>query len=639
MNSAFALFSFCAGIAIYFTLPLEPSVAYPLLIAALCAANFFVWRKNRAAIVFALLFGFFYSALYTRLIDIPRITYPKRDIEISGIVKGIDYTPDRIRIFIKTSLIGAGAYGRPEDATTTPMLVRLSMAADSQLPGIGDEITATATLFPPRAADSIGGFDSAEWAYFAGISATGVIKEMSVTNPKPKSDIATLRDYMHHQFRSPLFDSLVLGYKRTMTAEENNAWKAAGVAHVFAISGFHMTLVGGWLFAIFYFLFRAMPAVTRRSSARYPAMICAWFGLLFYLFLSGANVATQRAFLMTSFVFAAFMFGRSVFSMRNACIVFVALLLACPHYLLQAGFQLSFSAIFGLIWYFSGAKYAKLSRWQKVKRGIKAMVMTTMVATLFTGPFIAYHFNMVQIYSLIGNLLCLPIFSFLIMPLVLLGRVEWAGTVYGFALDIARWIETLPAALLQIPRVSGPALTLMVVGLLCLIMVKNKRMQIIATASCFLLSAIWITASPRPVFYASADHELIGLVKDGKLHFNRNKASGNNFAFDSWKLSNFEQAGTINLRIKCEKGLCEINTEKWNLAYTQKFIPLLNNMEKLCAENDFIVSYLKIEAPNCRAEILRGGFVIYKSGKVEYVTANRYWHIRPKQNTDRTAEQ
>ncbi|MCL2748949.1 MAG: ComEC family competence protein [Alphaproteobacteria bacterium] len=631
MTLAFALFSFCAGIAIYFALPFEPAIAYPFLISLLCAVNLFIWRKhNLAPIIFAFLFGFFYATAHTRFIDIPYISNPKRDIEISGSIKNIDYMPDKIRAFIKTN----------ETEKLPSMLVRVSLPLDATTPNIGDEITANGTLFPPSPADAPGGFDSAEWTYFDGLSATGYLTKITVTKENTANNIATLRNELHKKLDSKLFDSLVLGYKNSLTFEENNAWKAAGIMHVFSISGFHITLVGGWLFAMFYFFFRSMPPITRRIPARYPAMVFAWFGLLFYLFISGAEVATQRAFLTTSLMFLAFIAGRTMFTMRNAALVFAGLLLTNPHYLVEPGFQLSFSAIFGMIWFFGGSEYKKLSFWKKIWRALHAMIMTTIIASIFTAPFIAYHFNNVQIYSLIGNLICLPIFSLLIMPLTMIGMTTWAENIYNFTLKIAEWISTFPYAFLQTPNMPGIALALFTAALLCLMLVKNKKIKIIAIASCVLLSVIIIVAKPRPIFYTTADHELIAIVQDGKLYFNRNKASNHYFAFDTWKISNFEPTGTTNLRIKCEKGLCIIKTENWSLAYTQKFMPLLNHMEELCTENDFIASYLNItNASNCKAEILSKGFVIYKNGRVEYVIANRYWHIRPKQNKALTMAQ
>lgn len=621
MNLMFSLFAFCVGIAIYFALPFEPAIAFPLLIAVLCAANFVIFRKKSIAPVFAFLFGFFYCAAFVRLIDIPRLTSPKRDIEISGVVKNIDYTPDKARVFLQDSATGA--------------IYRLSVSEEIPIPSIAANINATATLFQPSPADVPGGFDSAEWAYFDGITATGYISELKINSNVKTSGIKTFRDYLHNKLDSKLFDTLVLGYKHALTDEETDVWKAAGISHVFSISGFHITLVGGWLFALFYFLFRLIPWITKRTSARYPAMICSFSGLLFYLFLSGADVATQRAFLTTSLMFAAFILGRNVFTIRNTALVFAALLITNPHYLVQPGFQLSFAAIFGLLWFFTDTKYEKLSLPMKVWRAIKIMILTTFIATIFTMPFIAYHFHTIQIYSLLGNLLCLPIFSLLIMPLTMLGLTSYAAAVYNWTFGIANWIATLPYAQIQIPNIPALALILMAVGLICLIIIKNRKIKFPLFAMLYLTSIILVATKPKPIFYASVNHELIAVVQNDELYFNRNKSSNNYFAFDAWKQNNFEKTGAPNKRIKCVKGLCIIQTEKWSLAYTQKFMPLLNSIGKMCAENDFIISYLDITADkNCHTKILHGGLVIYKSGRIEYVTANRWWHIRPIQNTN-----
>lgn len=617
----FSLFAFCAGIAVYFAFPFEPAIAFPLIISILCAANFFVFRKKSIAPVFVFLFGFFYSTAYVRLIDIPDITSPKRDIEIVAVVKNIDYTPDKARLFLQDSATGA--------------IYRLSVSNEIPIPEIGANIIANATLFPPSPADTPGGFDAAEWAYFDGLTATGFVSDLTINNDGTETGITTFRNYLHNKFDSKLFDTLVLGYKHALTDKEIDAWKTAGISHVFSISGFHITLVGGWFFALFYFLFRLLPWVTKRTSARYPAMVFSFIGLSFYLFLSGADVATQRAFLTTSLMFAAFILGRNVFTMRNAALVFAALLITNPHYLVQPGFQLSFSAIFGLIWFFGDTKYEKLSVPMKVWRAIKIMILTTFIATLFTIPFIAYHFHTLQIYSLLGNLICLPIFSLLIMPLTMLGLTSYADAVYNWTLGIADWITTFPYAQIQIPNIPASALIMMVIGLVCLILIKNKKLKFPLFAVLYMLSVILTITKPKPIFYASANHELIAIIQNDELHFNRNKSSNNYFAFDAWKQNNFEKTGTPNKRIKCEKGLCIIQTEKWSLAYTQKFIPLLNNIGKMCNENDFIISYLDIDAgKDCHARILHGPLVIYKTGRVEYITANRWWHIRPKQNKD-----
>jgi competence protein ComEC len=322
------------------------------------------------------------------------------------------------------------------------------------------------------------------------------------------------------------------------------------------------------------------------------------------------------------------------------CLAFGALLLANPHYLTQPGFQLSFSAIFGLVWAFGDAKYERRGWLDKVWRAARALLLTSIIATIWTAPFIAYHFHSIPVYSLIGNLILLPIFSLAIMPLVMIGAISvWLGfnfplaaanAAYNFALHLAQKIAGLPHAMTIVPTGSGTALLLMVIGFLCLMFANGKRIKIFLSTGFAAAALLTVAARPKPVFYATADHELIARrAPDGKLEFNKGKSSGHYFAFDSWKQFNDEPAGTPNRRMKCEHGACMIETKNWKLAYIQKFAPLAQNLEGLCArpkQYDFIVSYFRIDAPNCAAEIPNGGFVIYESGRIEYSPNGRIWH-------------
>lgn len=634
------------GAGLYFSTINEPPFVYPMTIAILIGA-ILIFRRTRiiTTAILLFIFGFFYACGFTRLIDTPQLSRNLRNAEINGIVTNIDYTNNKSRVFIKTSIDGKTA------------LVRLSVGTDQYVPKIGDKIHATVTLFKPSVPSAPDSFDYARWAYFNRISATGYLndyidKPISANN---SMDINNLRDYIHRKTNSFLSDTLVLGYKNAVPKDDAPAWTATGVGHVWSISGFHMTLVGGWLSIFFYLIFRSIPPITRRIPARFPAMICAWFGLLFYLFLSGIDVATVRAFLMTTLIFAAFLFGRNSFSLRNICIAFGLIFLMNPHYVMQPGFQLSFAAIFGLIWYFGGGKYKKLSIFKKALRAINAATMTSIIATIFTAPFVAYHFYSMPIYGLIGNLILLPVFSFAIMPLVLIGTVAglfgihapliWSEKIYGLTLNMANWISELPFATVQIPSIPGSALLLIVLGFLCLMFIRNTERFKYANYVLFvlftMLGLIVITTNKRPLFYATYDHELVAFVNDRKLEFNKARASNHYFAFEAWKHLNFEPATDENRRRKCDRGVCIYKTPNWTLVYMQRFMPLSRNIVKFCndPEIDFIVSYFRIESEKCNHKILRNGFVIYESGKIKYTPTNRWWHgfnIRQTQNTDRT---
>ena len=357
--------------------------------------------------------------------------------------------------------------------------------------------------------------------------------------------------------------------------------------------------------------------------------------VVFYLFLSGVDVATVRAFLMTTLIFVAFMVGRSAISMRNIAIAFCIIFLLNPHYVMQAGFQLSFSAVFGLVWLYSVAK-PKMPR-NKLLKIIYACVLTSLVATIFTAPFVAIHFGTIPTYSLIGNLILLPVFSFAIMPLVLIGMIgalfgfhgalNLSHTIYDYALDVAQWIAQLPFANINVPHIPNIAVICFVVGFACLILIKNIKipMNYILFSSFIFVGVLIVYNTPKPIFYSTYDNELVAFVNDdGYLEFNKSRASNHYFTFDTWKKINNQSVDTPNYRQKHEHGVYKFG----NIVYIQKFVPLMKNITELCNDDSvkYIVSYFKINSQKCNHKILRGGFVIYPNGHVKYTATKRRWH-------------
>ncbi len=452
-------------------------------------------------------------------------------------------------------------------------------------------------------------------------------------------NINSVRDTLHKNANSFLVDSLVLGYKNAVPKNDSKIWTASGIGHVWSISGFHMTLVGGWLFAIFFLAFRSIPYITRRIPARVPAICCAWIGLLGYLFISGLDVATIRAFLMTTLVFMAFIFGRTVFSIRNICVAFCLIFLINPHYVMQPGFQLSFSAVFGLVWFWGDSQYKKRTYGQKIQRTVYVTVMTSVIATIFTAPFVAAHFYSLPIYGLVGNLILLPIFSFAIMPLVMFGAcgsgwaINLAHSIYNSTLSIAVWISEFPLSTITVSHIPNAAMVCFIIGLASVIFIRAGRIRenfIIGTL--FICSGIWVVAmQPKPVFMSTYDNELVAFMRtDGKLAFNKIRASKHYFAFDTFLQISGNPSQATRHKHNCRRGVCEFKSDKFTLMYTQRFMPLVKNLNKWCMDDDvdYIVSYLNINAPNCNHKILRNAFIIYDNGKIKYVPLNRRWHSR-----------
>ncbi len=625
-------FLMATGAGVYYTMPNSPTDSVFVILTIIFTIMAVVGRKFIAPRAICLaIFGFVWAALYTVILDTPQINRTVRDKAVTATVSAIDYTDDRARVYMKLPSDTINAIGR--DMAT----IRVSVGTNDA-PNIGDTVRANINLYPPATPYANESFDYARWAYFNGITATGYATNIDIIAHGDVRNVDALRNYLHRHADSFLSDSLVLGYKNVVPTDEDTVWNAVGVGHVWSISGFHMTLVSGWLFAIFFGIFRFIPFITRRVPARIPALICAWFGLMFYLFLSGLDVATMRAFLMTTLFFIAFIFGRSAMSMRNICVAFCILFLFNPHYVLQAGFQLSFAAIFGLIWYWNVIK-PKMPE-NKYIRIVYGTVLTSIIATIFTTPFIIAHFGAIPIYSLIGNLVLLPIFSIAIMPLVIIGTImapfglhaplNLADAIYNFTFYLATHISEFPFATISIPHMPNVAMCMIVTGMLAVMFIRPLQVKINMIIGAILITSgiLIMVYIPRPIFISTYDNELVVFIENNKIEFNKSRASNHYFAFDTWKSYLGFDTNAPNRRRKHNRGVYRFETNKFNLVYIQKFSALQKNIVELCNDDkvDYIVSYFKIMSNKCAHKIIRGGAMIYPSGKVEYINHHRPWY-------------
>ncbi len=621
------------GGALYFSLSYEPDLVFAPIFSAILFACLFIKRIPiilRGLLLF--LFGFCYAAAFTNFIDTPQIKRNIPNLNIVGTVESIDYTNDKNKILLNVDAndIRAG---------NGIAKIKLSAKPEISLPNIGDTVQVSGGIFRPAGAYASETFDYARWAYFNNLTATGYLNDIEIINNDTGFDINKLRNHLHNKTNSFLSDALVLGYKNAVSKSDSDIWTATGVGHIWSISGFHMTLVGGWLFAIFYLLFRSIPYITKRIPAKIPAMGLSWIGLMFYLFLSGTDVATVRAFLMTTLVFAAFAFGRNAISMRNIALAFCFIFLLNPHYVMQAGFQLSFAAVFGLVWLYTDVK-PKMPH-NKLLKIVYVAILTSVAATIFTAPFVAMHFGQLPAYSLFGNLILLPVFSVAIMPLILIGTItanfnlfapiELAHLIYDKTFKIADWIAQLPMATIDTPHIGNMAAILFILAFISLILIKPIKIKInyILFVVFIGLGLISIYTTPKPVFFATHDHELVGFVTENNtLEFNKSRASNHYFAFDTWKNIINQDIDTPNSRRKHNKGVYTYKTDNFNLVYIQKFVPLMKNISDLCNDDstDFIVSYFDIDAPNCNHKILRDGLIIYPDKMIKYIKHERRWH-------------
>ncbi len=246
----------------------------------------------------------------------------------------------------------------------TPARVRLSLLGDRALdvtPAPGLRVMVTGHLSPPSGPVEPGGFDFQRHAWFVRLGAVGYARAplMGVSEAVDgRAGLAVFRLRMAASQRiqdvlpgdrGGFAAAITTGDRSAISQGALDALRASNLAHLLAISGLHMGLMSGVVFAVLRIAIALVPPLALRIPARSIAAAGALIVAAGYLALSGGNVATQRAFVMVAVALCALMIGRRAISLRAVAIAATIVLVLRPEALMGPGFQMSFAATTALV--------------------------------------------------------------------------------------------------------------------------------------------------------------------------------------------------------------------------------------------------------------------------------------------------
>jgi ComEC/Rec2-related protein len=233
--------------------------------------------------------------------------------------------------------------------------------------------------------------------------------------------------------------ALVLGYREDVPADLRESFMRTGTAHVFAISGLHVGILG-----------LVILAVLRTAGLSRPLWALGLIPLLtLYTLATGAASSAVRALLMASAYWAAPLFRRRPDGPSALALAALAILAVRPDQLTDPGFLFSFTAVAGLI-VLGPVVHRPLGAWipprgtdaaatrpvraaRTVARGAMGLVAASVAAWLVSTPLTAYFGNQVSPAALPGNLFVVP-GSFLIVLTGCLSLVT--GQFWGAAAEV-----------------------------------------------------------------------------------------------------------------------------------------------------------------------------------------------------------
>lgn len=532
---------FGCGIFTYFSLSKQPTILTVGIIFMVPLVFVLMSRHKRwqwlSVALFAFCLGFIMSHLRTITLNTLMIDQRVKNFSFTGIVADIDDTQRGVRLLLQLK-------ERPASFEAIHT-IRLSIRASLTVPEIGTEIKGEATLLPLGGVLSESGYNFRRVAYFQGVSATGQLLNYQEISTGCGHFNLILKALRHHitdtimgqflpdQDAGGIMAALVTGARGGIANTTRQAFTDAGLAHLLAISGLHLSLIAGFVFLLIRRgLSLSMYFAESYDLKKVAACLTIPF-LLFYLLISGVGIPALRAFLMIFLAMMAVVLDRNPLSMRLVCFAAGVILFIYPESLLSASFQLSFAAVIALIGVYENG-WRPFHQWaaqggifKKMILYLAGIIATTLIASYATTPLTIAIFQRFSLQAVLGNLVAIPLTGFVIMPLIVLFLLlmpvggEFLVTPFlkcaiQFLIKVSLYIATLPGAAIIVPEQSPLFLILFVMGGIwfCLWQQRWRYLGIIPMILAFC--CLKLAADPK-IFIPEREQAIYGF--DGQRAF------------------------------------------------------------------------------------------------------------------------
>lgn len=652
--------AFGFGAVLYLDADTEPRLWAAVAAAGVTIALAFLARHRPIAFpliagVAGIAAGFAVATAQTARIAHPVLRAPVGSAAVAGYVErreGRERT-DRITMRV-TSLDARRINGRPER-------VRLAIRKGTA-PPVGSAVSLKAHLSPPLPPLRPGGYDFARDMYFQEIGASGyALGKIAVTPPVKAggwwlayaafldATRAAIDRRIHAVLegdRGAIASALITGTRDAISTPVNDAMYISSLAHVLSISGYHMAVVAGIVFFVIRGSLALVPGLALRRPIKKWAAVAAFAAALFYLLLSGSEVATQRSFIMIGIVLIGVMMDRPALTFRTITLAAFGVLMLAPQSVAHPSFQMSFAATLALVaGYQHGLPFkadkdtpftARLALWGG--REAIGLVLASVVAGLATTPYAAFHFHRLAPYGVLANLGAMPVVSAVVMPAGILGVVMipfgfdapcWAVMGWGidWMIDVVLWVARLPGSVGRVAAFGNGPLLLATLGILMLCLLRTPLRW--SGALLGLAACLWAALAPRPDVLISADGDTAAIRgPDGRLALLHN--GRDTFAVKEWLAADADgrppKDASLATGTRCDATGCVGVLADGRLI---SMVLAIEGFEEDCTRAALVVSPRQAQMP-CRATLIdrpvwqaRGALALRRSGEGFDLIASR----------------
>ncbi len=348
--------------------------------------------------------------------------------------------------------------------------LQLSWYGPGEVLRMGDTWRLKVRLKRPRGHQNPAGRDFEQWLFSQGIQARGYVRKWQgnkkIASPSWHGWLGRLRQTIASRIdrqveqgdAASLLRALAIGDKRGMGSAQWRVFSQTGTNHLVAISGLHIGIVAGWILYLSQWLWRRSERLTLAVPALKAGSVAALAGALAYAALAGFSLPTQRALLMLATTLGSVLLGRRIQPARSLVIALFLVVLLDPLAALSSGFWLSFIAVAVIVWCVGG-RFKPWTGWRQIVR-------VQWFVTLGLFPVLLLFFGQASLITLVVNLIMVPWFTLVLVPLVLLGLpllpislfADWwfamLGWLAGHTYQFLVWFSVLPHAAISLPDVS-----------------------------------------------------------------------------------------------------------------------------------------------------------------------------------------
>ena len=350
-----------------------------------------------------------------------------RDVRITGVVASLPARLDRgVRFEFDVEA--------QDPQASVPARILLGWYNAGEPVRAGERWRFLVRLKRPHGTVNPGGYDFEAWMIEQNLRASGSVRSTAEPPERLQGFVVSPR-YAIERARGDLRDrmlgalgglryggvllALVLGDQRAIGEADWSLFNGTGIAHLVSISGLHITMIAALIGGIVAFAWRRVRWLLQRVPAQSAGIVAGVGAAVAYALLAGWGIPAQRTVLMLACVAAVWLLRRRLTAGAALAVAAAVVCVFDPWAVTAAGFWLSFGAVAAIVWAVLGRPSGDRSAISRLALAARVQVAVTLMLV----PATVMFFQQVSLVSPLANAIAIPVVSWVVTPLALVGAV------------------------------------------------------------------------------------------------------------------------------------------------------------------------------------------------------------------------